>query len=366
MKKLIIVLGICLTATIGFGQQLFHQTQFMVNPYTLNPALAGSQNYTDIKAGYRNQWVGFDDSDGYIDGPIAPRTMYLSAHTSLGRDNEYYKDPRNEKKAYHGIGGFITSDKLGAFSSNSIYGSYSFNMPLISPKKSTGQMYNFNGQEKSIGVRMIVGAHLGVVQQRVDTELLVPGSQLLGLGGDPKIDNIGNANGWGPDGSLGIWIYSTKFYVGLAVRRLLANDVEISAIDYSLSRHYNLMAGYKLRMSHFLVFEPSMNVKFESGANPSVDLNGKLAYDNTYANKQGSGNNKNKDLNVYIGATYRYGAAAAILIGGVIEQKYEIAYSFDITTNKLGPYQKGTHEVTIGYRILPGKHFKTAEHHHRR
>ena len=135
MKKILIALSFCVVASVGVAQQLFQQTQFMVNPYTLNPALAGSEDFVDIKAGYRNQWLGFQQSDNYIDGTIAPRTMYLSAHTALGHDHGYYKDPRNEHKNFHGVGGFVMSDKLGAFSTNSAYGSYSLNMLMIKSKK---------------------------------------------------------------------------------------------------------------------------------------------------------------------------------------------------------------------------------------
>ena len=145
---IIIGFGFCIASTAVFGQQLFQQTQFMVNPYTLNPALAGSEDFLDIKVGYRNQWVGFNDTDNYIDGAIAPRTTYFSAHTALGHDHGYYKDWKHEHKAFHGVGGFVASDKLGAFSSNSVYGSYSYNMGLLKGKDN-GQKYGFNGKERT-------------------------------------------------------------------------------------------------------------------------------------------------------------------------------------------------------------------------
>jgi hypothetical protein len=52
------------------GQQRPQYTQHMINPFLVNPAVSGTEDYTDIRAGYRKQWVGFDGS---------PRTMYLSA-----------------------------------------------------------------------------------------------------------------------------------------------------------------------------------------------------------------------------------------------------------------------------------------------
>jgi type IX secretion system PorP/SprF family membrane protein len=363
MRKIIIGISFCLVTAVGFAQQLFQQTQFMVNPYTLNPALAGSEDFVDIKAGYRNQWLGFQDSYGYSSDAIAPRTMYLSAHSSLGHDHSYYRDPKHEHKAFHGIGGFVVSDKLGEYSSTSAYGSYSYNMLLLKSNKTTGQMYGFNGQDRHIGVRMIIGAHLGMYQHTVNVGELIDYLEMTKTGEDPYLAQaFSNANKWGPDGSLGVWIYSNNYYVGASIRRIFSNDIKLEPYpQFNLSRFYNVMAGYKLMMSDFLLFEPSTNIKFEGGAKPSVDLNAMVVYDNTYTNSRGAASHKNKDLHLYTGVTYRAGAAVALLIGGVIERKYEIAYSFDITTNYINPYQSGSHEVTIGYRILPKKRLTIAE-----
>ncbi len=50
----------------------------MLNQYILNPALAGIENYTDIKVSHRHQWVGIND---------APVTTYLTAHMPLGKSD---------------------------------------------------------------------------------------------------------------------------------------------------------------------------------------------------------------------------------------------------------------------------------------
>ena len=365
MKKIFVGLGLSLMASLGFSQQLFQTTQFMVNPYTLNPALAGSEDFLDIKAGYRNQWLGFEESDNHIGGPIAPRTMYLSAHTALGHAHEYYRDPRHEHKNFHGVGGFVTSDKLGATSSTSAYGSYSFNMQLLKAKQGGGSMYGFNGRDKHIGVRMVMGAHLGFIQQRVDFSKLVDkagGTNATNT--DPLIVN-GNSDGiFAPDASLGVWIYSNYFYTGLAVRRVLGNNIDLKGASYSLARHYNIMGGYKFFLSDKFLIEPSAILKVEGRLGlSSFDLNTLLTYDNTYSNSRGVGAGRKKDIHVYTGVTYRPGAAVSFLAGGVFLDQYEIAYSFDLTTNQINPYERGTHEVTVGYRLHPAKVFRTAETH---
>ena len=366
MKNLFVYLSLLFCGGTIFSQQLFQTTQFMVSPYTLNPALAGSEDFLDIKAGYRNQWLGFEESDNHIGGPIAPRTSYLSAHMALGHDHGYYKDPHGEHKNFHGVGGFVVSDKLGATSSTSVYGSYSLNMKIIEPNKNHGARYGFNGREKHIGVRMIVGTHLGLVQQQVDFTKLVDNTT-GSLNTDPLIVGRGVESKMAPDASFGVWVYSNYFYTGLAVRRAFGNSVKLDHSSYSLQRHYNLMGGYKFFLSEKLLIEPSAIIKVEGSPKlSSLDLNTLITYDNTYTNKRGAGASRKKDMHVYTGLTYRPGAALSFLVGGVFVKKYEIAYSFDLTTNQLNPYEKGTHEITVGYRILPGSFFETAEGHYHR
>jgi len=338
----------------------------MVNPYTLNPALAGSEDFLDIKVGYRNQWLNLIESDNHIGEPIAPRTSYLSAHMALGHDHGYYKDPHGEHKNFHGVGGFVVSDKLGALSSTSAYGSYSLNIKLMEPKKENGARYGFNGREKNIGIRMIMGAHLGVLQHKLDFTKLVDNT-VGNANSDPAIEGRGVESKIAPDASLGLWIYSNYFYSGLAVRRVFGNNINLDKSTYDLERHYNLMGGYKFFVSNMLLFEPSVLYKIEGALRlSSLDLNMLVAYDNTNTNRAGRGNRTQKDLNVYAGTTYRVGSALSFLVGGIFARKYEVAYSFDLTTNQLNPYERGTHEITVGYRINPSRHFETAEGHYSR
>src|SRR5437868_15533041 len=65
-----------LMGTFLQAQQKPQYTQYILNNYILNPALSGIENYTDIKASARDQWVGLNG---------APRTMYLTVHMPVGK-----------------------------------------------------------------------------------------------------------------------------------------------------------------------------------------------------------------------------------------------------------------------------------------
>ena len=71
LMSLLIVLGVN-------AQQKPHYTQYTVNPYIINPALAGIDNYTDLKMSVRDQWVG-------ING--APMTTYLTIQGPIGKND---------------------------------------------------------------------------------------------------------------------------------------------------------------------------------------------------------------------------------------------------------------------------------------
>lgn len=71
---LILTLGNLLAS----GQQRPHYTQYVINPFIINPAIAGIDNYTDLKLAMRDQWVGLKG---------APKTSYFSIHGPIGKSD---------------------------------------------------------------------------------------------------------------------------------------------------------------------------------------------------------------------------------------------------------------------------------------
>lgn len=89
------------------AQQMTHFTQFLLNPYLLNPSYAGIDGQPAMSLFYRNQWIGIDD---------APTTAALSLHAPLtGR-----------------VGGGVTiaSESLGFFRRSTVLFSASYHVPL--------------------------------------------------------------------------------------------------------------------------------------------------------------------------------------------------------------------------------------------
>ena len=76
MKNIIILLLFLFLSGLIFSQSKPYYSQYILNNYILNPAVAGIENYKDVKLSYRNQWAG-------IDG--APVTTYFSIHGPIGK-----------------------------------------------------------------------------------------------------------------------------------------------------------------------------------------------------------------------------------------------------------------------------------------
>jgi type IX secretion system PorP/SprF family membrane protein len=325
MRKYIIALGLVVGALVVKAQQTPQYTQYMVNPYLYNPALAGSEDYIDIKAGYRAQWVGLEN---------APTTMYLSAHAPIKEHT--LRHAKNDHKAYPGVGGFVMKDETGPISNLKMNGSFSYNLQI-----SDGKWYG--ALHHSDGIRLTLGMSLGVNQYQID------GSKLrLEDVNDPSII-AGEMTKVSPDASLGAWLYfGQKFYVGASANQILNSKVEFDGMDPEsevygrLTPHYSMVAGTKLEVGYDLYILPSFMVKTVAGAPLSWDLNTRLDYQDTY----------------YGGLSYRHQDAIALLAGVVLGKRknIEVAYSYDITISNIAQYSNGSHEITLGYRIMPHIH----------
>ena len=90
MKNILALFFTIVFGSIAYAQQLPQLTQYMINNYAVNPAIAGMHDYYQVNTTIRNQWVGIND---------APRTTILSIY---GKKNENV-----------GFGGLIYNDQVG-------------------------------------------------------------------------------------------------------------------------------------------------------------------------------------------------------------------------------------------------------------
>ncbi len=293
------------TAVFAIGQQRAQYTQYMINPFVVNPAVSGTEDYTDIRAGYRKQWAGFDGS---------PRSVYLSAHTNIGKNKVVNNRTKNKKNGFHGIGFLLTNDYIGPTNTNTISLAYSYHLKL------------------SKTVFASFGAMGGMQLYTLD-----PGKLTTANPGDVAITGFSARSV--ADINAGGWIYSNKFYAGASLIQVMpqklykASTGEIS--KGKLTHHYMIMAGYKIPMGYDFTFIPSICIKAAAPAPISVDINSKIRYRNL----------------CWAGFSYRHKDAVAVMVGMILNNTVDFSYSYDYNTSHLTKFNNGSHEIIIGYRL---------------
>ena len=76
--KYLILAVISLLSVPAAGQQLPVYSQYMMNKFLINPAVAGSEGYTAFNLTTRKQWIGVKE---------APLTFAASAQTRILKKN---------------------------------------------------------------------------------------------------------------------------------------------------------------------------------------------------------------------------------------------------------------------------------------
>ena len=107
MKKLTLLFVSIFMGSMLQAQQLPQLSQFMINDFAINPAIAGMDDYYQIKTSVRNQWVGIED---------APKTTLLSIY---GKSSDHV-----------GLGGSVFNDQVGPTSRAGASLTYAYHLNL--------------------------------------------------------------------------------------------------------------------------------------------------------------------------------------------------------------------------------------------
>lgn len=272
----------------GWAQQLPHFSQYMQNDFVLNPAVAGSYDYSPILLTFRSQWTGFND---------APTTQTVSAHTALFQNM--------------GVGGFLFNDKTGPISRMGLQLAYAYHL------RAGAKSY------LSFGVGGMMYQH-------------ILNKSLITL--DEPDDNamLGDkTRKFMADAVFGMKYTYEGFYFGFSAPQLVQSELKINdSKQNKLVRHYFVNTGYKININEDFAIEPS--VLFKAIATAPMQLDGNLRF--IY-----------KDM-LWLGTSYRNGDASVIMLG-VKKNSFQFGYSYDATLSEIKKYSSGTHEIVMGMLI---------------
>lgn len=293
MKKLLIILFLFSSGfSLTLAQQSPHFTQYMFNDFVINPAIAGTHDFYQIRSNHRFQWMGITDP---------PLTNTLSIYGPHG-------------KMPMGFGGYFYNDVTGPTSRTGLTGSYAYNILLFGD------------------VRLSGGLSMGLMQYKLDgTQLNV--KDLTDLDIQPIVNSS-----YMPDAAVGFYLYSKQFYAGFSANQLLNNKLKVYEVKSGLNKlksHFYLTGGYKYEINRDLEIEPSVIIKVTSPKAFQFDLSARVIYQETY----------------WGGLSFRMKDAVSVLLGYSYDKKFSFGYAYDMGINSLRKFNSGSHELMIGYRF---------------
>lgn len=326
-KKTIILFAASLWMALQVsGQQLPQFSQYMNNPYVLNPAASSLYSDIDIHAGFRQQWAGYDG---------APQTYYLSGTVNIGRRQQpsgplysipiSYRRPLLDKQsdpvAKHVIGGLAAVDEYGMFQRTSVMGSYAYHLPL-------GDTY-FLAAGISMGWYGLQFASNRVVLENPT---------------DATYDDF-IANGTRSDlfdVNAGLYLYGERLFAGYSIYQIGKNEIDLgnesggaNLSEARLAIHHYATAGYRFSLTESLDLTPSAMFKIQTPAPVSVDVNLMAEFDRRFR----------------LGISYRNQDAVAVLAGADLNDWLRLAYSYDYVTSRINDLSSGSHEVVLGVQL---------------
>lgn len=291
-------IGIFLSIVLGCGTMIYGQlepqyTQYMYNIGSFNPGYVGSVEKAEIALLYRAQWI---DIDG------APRTLRFGTNIPMANGE-------------NGIGFNVVSDQLGPTSQTFFDASYSFQINL------TADTYLSFGIDAGGGV--------------LDIDFTKGNFE------DPNEPLINTTvfNKFYPTVGAGMFMYGEDWYLGASVPNFLTGvtkDEEIAAL-FNDRIQVHLIGGVVFELGEQLKFKPAFLASYFEGLPFRFDISANFLINDIFT----------------AGAGYRVDNAVSGLAGVQISGSMFLGYAYDYSTNALGQYNQGSHEIILKF-ILGG------------
>lgn len=327
-KLLLAILLLAVGTIVVNAQQTPLYTQYMLNGFLVNPAIAGSEGYTSVAITAREQYVGF---------PGSPRTQSVSAQTRLLPNSwllsmfnkgvkKRYKRNSNQSKV--GLGVYVLNDKNGLVDKTGFEMAYAYHLFMKQSQLSFGLgLSYFNMRINPSYLKGIDGAAITDAQSMFS-------------------DKYSNLKMNIPDANFGVYYSSPNLYGGIAISNLFQAYLKFEGTgnDFKQSRNYTITGGYKFELDKDYMLEPSTLIKYSQSGAFQFDLGTRLYVKEDY----------------WAGISYRSGAdkgafgfnsSALSFLGGVRVERFFFGYSYDYNFNDIGPLTYGSHEFMLAYKF---------------
>ncbi|MDQ3190751.1 MAG: type IX secretion system membrane protein PorP/SprF [Bacteroidota bacterium] len=289
MSKFLITIILSITVAMGFAQQDAQFSQYMFNPFVLNPAYAGSREAFSAVAINRNQWISI---------PGAPNTQTLSLNTPLAKRV--------------GVGLQVFNDAIGPKNTVGYLASYAYRIPLRIGKlafglRAGGLTYNFNWDK---------------IEYKDPNDVY-------------NFNNRTQTTVFNAD--FGIFYNTKTLYTGISANHIGYNQritpVNLEGVESHLRMHLFYTIGNTFEINDRIALQPSLLIKAVVNAPLNADINMNLIVDQKF----------------WVGLSWRAKNALVLLTQFRITDNFRFGYSYDMGINRIGRLGRGSHELFIGY-----------------
>ena len=297
MKALLIISVFIIGCTFASAQQRAVYSNFLLNDFYYNPAVAGSKEINQANITYRNQWVGFDGAPSLI----------------LGNFNGSLK---NQGKIGYGVS--LISETAGITQNTGVYLNYAHHF-ILSDKLKLG-----------------LGIQPGFMQYRVK----LYDAQLADQGDEVLTGSVYSASA--VDVSSGFHLYSKKFFLMGSMHHMLSRDIQFTSYNSNLEFHYTAIGGFNIHLNADpkkkkmpIEIQPSFLVRYVRPLPMQYSVMLKTTFNDKY----------------WAGLIYRSDDAVGVSLGMQIGSRFKVGYGYDYTLSGLSSYQAGSHEIMLSYVI---------------
>lgn len=311
LSQQILALMLVLISIGAYGQQDAQYTQFMYNKLPQNAAYTGAREVLSIRALYRDQWSG--NKNGGIAG--APKTTSFSIHSPL-------------KNEHFALGFWFVNDRLGPEHKNQFNVTYAYRLNL--------------GKK----VKLSLGLNAGLLWYKNNLRDLTTEEP-----NDPGLQQ--NISRVLPDVGAGLYIYHPNFYLGASVPNFIKGDLSSKGNTTSNAKrtaHMVLQAGGAIPAGKVLYIRPQIQYRYLANAQyimpHTLDFNlSLLIYNrvNIGGQYRTSFGNKNDGVKLTNPDSFDF------MLEVWPTKQLLIGYGYDYTLTKLADYNRGSHEIMIGY-----------------
>ena len=295
MMRFRFTLGTCALALLALSVQTEVQAQqdpqsstYFLAPQVFNPAYSGLSSRLNVHSVTRMQWVGWGG---------APATQMLTIDAPFFRE-------------FGGAGLTVVHDVVGARTQTSIMGSGAAHIPL---DDDWTMSFGISGGMRNLS------------------------NDFRGLRVDDDSDDLYTSvfQDWSPNFGAGMFVTSSKAYLGYSVPQVLTQDLSGSADEDGYQRHHYVIAGLRSKPSEYLTLQYGALVKVTQNTPVAVDAQLMATWMDVFG----------------IGGQFRYGESAGLLFNVKLSRALTAVYLAEVPYNSLRIRNYGTHELALRWRV---------------